>query len=99
MTNKESMINNLLKVADALDSLGMEDDADYISSIIEKMAEQSSDLAEVETVEEGGQKNIVVNMDDDPIAEKEPNEEEEAFGKEVMEAIFEGISQDLAKQK
>lgn len=97
MINKEAMIDNLLKVADALDHLGMESDADYISSIIEKLAQEAGLESTVEEmVEEGGQKNIVVNMGDDSEQEDvTPDPEEEVFGKEVMKAIFEGLSAEL----
>jgi len=100
MFDKKATIENLIKVADTLDQLGMESDADYISSIIEKIAQQAESApAEVQpegapaesgesvNVEEGSSENIVINMSDD--------ESVSDFERQVYKTIIEGLQGDL----
>jgi hypothetical protein len=88
------VLEDLIKLADQLDRLGMEKDADYLTEVIYKMAQeaQSSQVQQGEgveqgipaqSVEEGESKTIVVNMSDD----EELSEEELDFQNLVMQTI------------
>ena len=103
MFDKKATIENLIKVADTLDQLGMESDADYISSIIEKIAQQAESAPveaqpEAESAqpegapdESGESVNVEEGSSENIVINMSDDESVSDFERQVYKTIIEGL--------